>query len=188
MLRLVAVSREIAVCQSYFENRLSSSLPVRKQHMIGHLGMNYEVEIQTNGDLWFTSKLVGNPEPNRYWNAFGLINSNRSSDIIVEINIPLRSINRNVAGMYARDPQTNDIYLLHRGRVGGGRKGIGKRAFLEWYRINHPDWWLVINEGSGRTAEAIHVAHLSSETLLDDVKRFISHVCTFKQCAIDEKM
>jgi hypothetical protein len=69
----------------------------------------------------------------RYWNAFGLEDPFGSSRTpILEINPPLRGLNRQMAGVFLRD-ESGRIHLAHRGFVGGGRKGVGGGKFLEWY-------------------------------------------------------
>ena len=51
--------------------------------------------------------------------------------IVCEINPPLEGLDKRVQGAFARD---NDrIWLLYRGKIGGGRPGIGRRLFFENY-------------------------------------------------------
>lgn len=64
---------------------------------------------------------------NRYWNCFGIARPDpeKALQITVEVNPPLEGMDRKVGGAFARDPHAGDIYFVHRGRIGGGQKGIG---------------------------------------------------------------
>ncbi|GKT10995.1 HNH endonuclease signature motif containing protein [Desulforhabdus sp. TSK] len=67
--------------------------------------------------------------------------------------------------------------LLHRGKVGGGKKGIGKNAFLEWYgkapvKVYYDD----IKDSD----DAILVADLSASNVAGQVADFVHAVAMFK--------
>src|SRR2546426_6326116 len=47
---------------------------------------------------------------------------------------PKEGINRRCAGLFVRDDDDGAIYFTHSGKVGGGREGVGKSAFLSNYR------------------------------------------------------
>jgi hypothetical protein len=115
---------------------------------------------------------------NRYWNAFGVGDPTDSSgtlSITVEINSPLSGINRRVAGAFARDSD-GELYLMHRGKVGGGRKGIGKTAFMATY----PGAISTIAEG-GLTSNAIVIGRLGQPDFQASVAAFVSRVDRFKR-------
>jgi 5-methylcytosine-specific restriction enzyme A len=180
MLELISKASELEKCQAYLEKRLHDVLPEQKQIVIGHPGMSFEVPVWTDGDLWFTSRVVGEPQPNRHWNAFGSFRISDPSHIILEINIPLQGITRRIAGMFAKESLSEDVYLLHRGSIGGGRKGIGKQAFLGWYKQEYPDKLVDVSEGNRRITEAVHVTHLTSTDLKEDISSFVRNVGRFK--------
>jgi 5-methylcytosine-specific restriction protein A len=73
--------------------------------------------------IWLACDVIGK---SRYWNAFGTRNpkQNKMVPIGCEINFPLFGIDRRVSGGVAED-ETGRLSLVHRGRIGGGRKGIG---------------------------------------------------------------
>ena len=59
------------------------------------------------------------------------------------VSVPFEDINRRVGGAFAVDGD-DKVYLMHRGRIGGGRSGIGKNLFLEnfrgkWKRVQDGD-------------------------------------------------
>ena len=64
------------------------------------------------------------------WNIFGIqdpINIKNLS-LTCEINTPLNGTCRSTAGTFVRD-YDNRILVVHSGRIGGGKPGIGKAAF-----------------------------------------------------------
>ncbi len=71
---------------------------------------------------------------NRYWCAFGVDDPYPASllSITCEINPPKEGIDRRCAGLFVRD-ESGEVFLAHSGKVGGGRAGIGKGAFLEYW-------------------------------------------------------
>ena len=102
---------------------------------LGFQGGNIACSIywsQVHG-LWFCP---GKIEENRYWNAFGLSEDTPRQDsmlsIVCEINPPVKGLNRAVQGAFVRD-KNGHIFLLHRGKIGGGRPGIGRKLFFENY-------------------------------------------------------
>jgi hypothetical protein len=69
----------------------------------------------------------------RYWNGFGIYAADRSSQTVaLQINVPTDTNSATVAGFFAEEADTGDIFLMHSGKIGGGRRGIGKSAFLTW--------------------------------------------------------
>lgn len=180
MLQRVSKSDELTKCQTYFESRLHQVLPERRQLMVGHPGMSYEVPIWTDGQLWYTSRLIPELQPNRYWNAFGSFEYGNPSNIILEINISLEDSDRRISGMFARGSHSDDVCLLHRGGVAGGRKGIGKIAFLKWYKQHSSQNIVEVSEGRGHPAEAIQITHLESINLKKDITTFVENVRRFK--------
>lgn len=51
--------------------------------------------------------------------------------IVCEINPPLEGLDKRVQGAFACD--NGHIWLLHRGKIGGGKPGIGRKLFFENY-------------------------------------------------------
>ena len=135
--------QEIENAQREFVTRLEKSCDRKIQVRLGYQGGNVNCVINwsKNLGLWFHSrKLEGtfNFERiaiSRYWNAFGLSEvvpkQNSMLPIVCEINPPLEGLEKRVQGAFARD--NGRIWLLHRGKIGGGRPGIGRRLFFENY-------------------------------------------------------
>jgi hypothetical protein len=96
--------------------------------------------------------VFGVEELSRYWCAYGTMDpkAHRSVDITCEINPPTEGIDRRCAGVFLKDSGSG-LYLAHSGKVGGGRKGIGKTNFLEEYSGSREE----IEWPDGVTAEVV---------------------------------
>lgn len=124
--------------------RLSSEKIVA---LTGHKGSSYEKEVQYSEvlDMWWDMGGLSEGKSGiRYWNAFGIgkPQPKKLAYIICEINYPLEGINKRVAANWVKDGK--DYLLVHSGKIGGGRKGIGKNAFIDNYtgefeELNDPD-------------------------------------------------
>jgi HNH endonuclease len=112
---------------------------------------------------------------NRFWIAFGTedpsVHGDHSSlSITCETNVPRSGIDRRSGGAFYQ--KRAGIYLCHNGRIGGGRKGIGKAAFLAWYADRFGLTWppgIIVGAVSG-----------SKSKLLSDTAKFVLAVEQFK--------
>ena len=180
MLTIISNPANILIAQTLLGNRLQETLPQRDNlYTIGYQGGNYKTDcLYANEKFWFVSTTL----ENRYWNAFGLVsklNIKTSNNIAVEINIPLNRINRWIAGLFAEDSVTGNTTLLHRGNIGGGRKGIGKRQFLEWY----DEETVQVNSSSDSKKsidDVLFVADLNSSDIASQIGKFVMNVADFK--------
>ena len=185
MLRLVVEEKEITRCQKQFKSVLKSELPKKKKTIIGHQGGNFEDEIHHNNDLWYSEMLLTEDKVSiaRYWNGFGLgVRESGNQIIIVEINFVLSGDTKQVAGLFAKD-EAGKYYILHRGKVGGGRKGIGKDSFKNWYRGK----WVDVYDELGNAEETILIGSLNEKSLIGKVRAFVKEVELFKEEAISGK-
>lgn len=102
------------------------------QRSLGFRGGHVDADVfyQREVDLW----MAFGKEPSRFWNAFGFGKPSGSSmgSIVTEINPPVAGINRRTGGAFTIDPD-GQVYLVHNGKVGGGRPGIGKAQFLSYF-------------------------------------------------------
>ena len=171
--------RDIQRCQQLFRQSLIANLEPQGEYLIGHKGNSFRNEIFYNSEnrLWYSEFLDKESAIPRYWNGFGIgLQPNGTQKIIVEINIPIEGVSGRVSGIFAKDYQSDEYLLLHRGRIGGGRRGIGKQAFKNFFRGT----WVEVIEPDGKKSEAILVSRLNSPRLLDHLINFISEVNLFK--------
>ncbi len=178
MLRGVTSQSETRRCQKLLENTLGKGLNLKGCLKIGYRGRNATYPIKHNQTVWFMSKKHDNRS--MFWNAFGLDpDKNKQNNIVVEINIPTDGVALKVAsGMFAVD-EMGSIFLLHSGRIGGGRKGINKTNFLNWYL--QYDSMIEIKNGT-KVEKGILIGNVSlKEDLINGLIRYLRNVEYFKQ-------
>jgi len=184
MLHIIADEVEIRECQEELEILLRKNLNLESEYTIGFPGGSWNTSVLYDENIWFTSDEIEEADSAspRFWNGFGLVKElakNKSNNIAVEINIPTNGINRRVSGFFAKNNKTDEILLMHRGKVGGGRKGIGKNAFLSWYQ---PTMQQVIND-KGKIEEALIITSLKPKKFINGLTSFIEKVSRFKVLA-----
>ncbi|MDI6726665.1 MAG: hypothetical protein QMD32_06840 [Smithellaceae bacterium] len=143
---------------------------------IGHMGATIKARVSwaPRLDIWFISRTL---ESGRFWNAFGCGRPPEGSatPIGCEINFPLRGIDRRIGGLLAED-QAGQIYLLHRGRIGGGKRGIGQQLFRERYR----GAWTWLKDGTS-DSPAVVIGRIKSPLLARQVAQFVFKVEQLKR-------
>ena len=105
-----------------------------------------------------------NKNGGRFWICFGDTKPYKKNmlPITLEINPPHEGVNRRLGGAFVNDDRGN-IYLCHTGKIGGGRKGIGKGAFLEFCRG--------VGNISQKIPKNIYISELNAEIFI------IGNVC-----------
>jgi len=180
MLIAVTQKNEISKCQKILESSLKKALINREYLRIGRPGGSFENDVYYGEGLWYSYQFLDEDEVAipRHWNGFGLGKREDGNQIIVvEINPPIKDSTRQVQGLFAKSEHKSSYYLLHRGRIGGGREGIGKSAFEAWYR----GLWVEVYRTDGFVDEAILVAELESEDFIEQIKHFVEEVDQFKK-------
>lgn len=115
--------------------RLEECCDIKINAKLGHQGGTIPCTINWSSTLglWFYCQKL---EESRYWNAFGYSKippkENSTLPIIVEINPPIEGINRSVQGAFMVDAGKN-IHVAYRGKIGGGRSGVGRDLFFKNY-------------------------------------------------------
>lgn len=179
MLQIIEHKPEIRSAQKRLEKALCSSLSNQGKRNIGYPGGNTDNIVHSSGDgeLYCAFAPPSNSAVPRYWNSFGIFREEAPrQQIAVEINVPVDGNSARVAGFFARHTLSGDVYLMHDGGIGGGRKGIGKAAFLNF--ISDP---LVEVEGAQRTRSALMIANLDDAGLAALIWRFVQKVDAFKR-------
>jgi len=180
MLQIIKDKKEIKRCQSALELVLMKKLPSNGDFIIGYPGGSLNCTINYNNSIWYgTYPLTNSDSSPRFWNGFGLtdqLDVNKSNNITVEINIPLNDINRRVSGLFAIDDKTGDIFLLHRGGVGGGRKGISRSTFITWYDKKLTK----VNNENSKKEMALIIGNISKDNFITKLTDFIKNVSNFK--------
>jgi len=122
----------------------------------------------------------------RYWCCYGTADPEDQTmlSITVETNSPYEGVNRRIGGVFVRDDEGR-VYIAHSGKVGGGRPGIGKEAFWEFY--GGSDDVETVGWPDGRTSGVIVIGRIDSEHLPVHIARFVHEVARFKAAATSGK-
>ena len=186
MLTAIHRPQEIANAQEGFLRRMRRELRTSTPNVaFGFQGGGIALDQALSNDrIWFAHKALERAAVPRHWNAFGAepLESGRSHGITVEVNVAIDGVDRRVAALFAVDGKTGSTVLLHRGRIGGGRRRIGQEAFMEWYpgqRVMFAD-----PSRSGGREQAIPVADLESCEFLVQLESFVDAVHRFKAYAV----
>jgi hypothetical protein len=172
---------EIAAAYSQLRDRLiQGSRPISRPAGWQGGGGDFTVHWRPGEQIW--AILDADFAGNRYWCAFGTQDPTLASGLtlVCEINPPVEGVNRRCAGLFVRDADGR-IYLTHSGRVGGGRKGIGKQRFRAFLSDGDVRW---VRWPDGAESDVIVVGQVGEEDLPTRVARFVHAVEQFKQSAV----
>lgn len=134
MFEVLSNGSELAKKQMLFQQKFEPYIDETITAVIGFHGDNRQDETVHWSEklgIWMCFSEAGN----RYWNPFGIGNPKNESNLSItcEINIPFEGINRRIGGAFVCDNTTGDLYLMHRGTIGGSKKGVGKGLFERLY-------------------------------------------------------
>ena len=184
MLRTIEKGSQIKKAQREFEKIMRAWAQKKGTITIGGKGFHdpEKVSWSDNLGIWWTTYSVENrAHEKRFENAFGVEEpkweTKYGHSIPCVIDVPFEGINRRIGGAYAVDEETN-LYLLHRGRIGGGRMGIGKALFDENYRGER----VRVQDGD-MTLEMALVGELGTERFPYQVACFVKEVQRIKEQA-----
>ncbi len=145
---------------------------------LGHLGASIRAKVSWSEGLgiWFFSKKISEQ---RYWNAFGIGRPEAGSRVSItcEINFPFCGIDRRTGGAFAEDG-AGRVFVVHRGKLGGGRKGVGKGLFENHYR----GAWEWMDDGGEETPVAI-IGVLRSPRFARQIAQFVRKIERIKERA-----
>lgn len=145
---------------------------------LGHQGASFPAKVLWSKKLgiWKFSRCI---KEARYWNAFGVGKPQEASvlSITVEINFPWAGIDRKTGGAFARDAWGN-VFVIHRGKIGGGKKGVGKSLFEHNYR----GVWSFMEDGNSVSQVAI-IGALNSERFARQAAQFVKKIEKLKSTA-----
>ena len=148
---------------------------------IGYQGGYVEHAVHWHGRHGFWWLFDPKQAKNRYWCCYGTESPEGHSmlSVAVETNPPYEGVNRRTGGVFVRD-DGGRVYIAHSGKVGGGRPGIGKKAFWKFYggdQVESVQW------PDGRETQVIAISAIDSEHLQARMARFVREVARFKAAA-----
>lgn len=182
MIKVITDKKRITELHRKFQNQLSNFLTDEIYGWIGYPSGSFEDKIKYSDELniWISH----NEQSNRFWNGFGIgkPREGKNNPLNGEINFPFEGINRRVAGAFAQEDK-GKILVLHRGRIGGGKPGIGKNYFKNNFR---GDFVIAIDED--RETEFCLVGELNSNHFPKQVANFIKEIYRVKSIDKGEKI
>ena len=143
---------------------------------VGYRGGKVEAEVTWHASAGIWSLLDAGGVENRFWCCFGVQNPKdvKSLDIAVEINPRLEGTDLRVAGAFTRDVH-GMVHLCHNGKIGGGKPGVGKSAFLSHYRGE-----LTEMAYENRIVKVVDLGPISSRELPGRLGRFAREIARVK--------
>lgn len=186
MLVLIENQKEISKLQNKFMDIVERYFHKKIRKQIGYPGGGVgEVEISTNGDLWYWSSIDAHKNKgHKFLNWFGVIDDRKNLDISVELNIPLEGINNRVAGFFAQDPESKKTYLCHTGGVGGGTQGVGQTEFLVYANIPLKK----VQNSQGEVRKCIVLMGINNEENLIPLQNYINLIVSFKSAVRNKEL
>ncbi|MCU0583835.1 MAG: hypothetical protein MUE57_08360, partial [Syntrophales bacterium] len=170
MFRVLDDESTIRRCQRQFMRALRPCVTGRIAVKIGHPGESFRARVfwAEGPGLWYHTGAVAGE---RYLNAFGIGRPSAGSAVssTIEINVPMRSLDRKIGGAFARD-DGGRVFLVHRGKI-GGRRGVGKFLFESHYR----GVWSEVEDGDARSTVVV-IGELQSRRFVRQLAQFVRKV------------
>jgi hypothetical protein len=170
MIRTINDPKQI---RKLYKKLTEQLLPLFSEQMtctIGYHGGSFTetVHYARELDLWYATW----EEKEVIKNLFGTgrPNEHTSNSMTGQVNIPTKKINRSIAGTFAQT-EDQEILLLHRGNIGGGKENVGKQSFLENYRGDVEE---VEEQGAGTRFCVVGV--VDSPFFPEQLKNFIAEI------------
>ncbi len=178
MLKLIQDEGAIARYQKQFIRRFKPFVDEKIPVKVGHQGASFTAKVLWSNRLgiWRVSPKSGE---NRYGHIFGTGKPLPASHVPIacEMNFPSSGIDRKIGAAFARDHRGR-IFVIHRGKIGGGQKGIGKTLFENRYR----GVWVDMDEEGSTVAVAV-VGDLDSPRFPRQVAHFVHKIVIIKEAA-----
>lgn len=165
-MRLVEDAELITMYQSILEKKLFDIGSERIKCYVGYKGGSHEAEVvwSDKHGIWYYPRKLDK----KYWNAFGVTKPKEGKGISItaEINFPLGELNRSMNSAFVGND--GKIFIVHRGRMGGGRIGVDQELF----RSNYTGDWYEFFDGDKVSTGAL-VASLSSNDFVNQITQFV---------------
>jgi hypothetical protein len=171
VLKIVDDEKAIKKYARQFSGKFKPFIDEQIKVRLGHQGASFPAKVSWSKRLgiWTFSRPIKNI---RYWNAFGM-HKPRTGELLsitLEINFPWTGIDRKTGGTFARDFRGN-IFVTHRGKIGGGKKGVGKYLFEHNYR----GVWCFMEDGDSVTQVAV-IGALNSTRFALQTAQFVKKI------------
>ena len=176
MLKIIDDESAIKKYRRQFVKSFKPFIDDRINVHLGHSGGAFKAKVFWSNRLgiWMHLERVTG---NRCGHAFGVGKPSSAipASITCEINFPSHGIDRRIGGALAKD-RFGRVFVVHRGKIGGGKKGVGKSLFEKHYR----GAWSEMEDGDTVTAVAL-VGVLNSPRFVRQVTQFVRKVNQMKE-------
>ena len=135
--------------------------------------------------FWWGYQITGSSE-RRHWNAFGFaesFNDSKTLDITCEINFSLSGGTGRVDGAFAMD-ESDEVYIVHSGRIGDDRKEAGRQLFIEHFAGSRQ--WVDV-ELNNKSRKMVVVSALDDDLLIQNLAYFSREVRRIKKLTVKGK-
>jgi 5-methylcytosine-specific restriction enzyme A len=173
MFKVLENRQEIERAEITFQGLMKRRANQISRQNVGWPGGSREEEVSLSSELgiWWVMR---QHEEGRYWNVFGELfrgeGETRVENIGVEINFPLAGIRRSIGAAVAKDDY-GSISVFHRGKIGGGKKGVSKALFHE--RWKGP--WELVQDGD-RCTKMVFVGRFEDKSFPEKIADFVREV------------
>lgn len=180
MVTVIFEKKQIETLHKKFHQRLKDFLTEKIHCWVGFPSGSFEdtVKYSPDLDIWISHAR----HDTKFWNGFGVGKpiEGKGNSLNGEINFSFEG-KRSIAGAFAID-DTGKIIVLHRGKIGGGRPGIGKNYFTENFRGD-----FVSAVDGDRQSEFCLVGELESTHFPQQVANFINEIYRVKNIEFENE-
>ena len=178
MLKVISDQAAIKKYAGQFAKKFKPFIGEVIKVKLGHQGAGFPAKVLWSKSLgiWKFSQTI---KEVRYWNAFGVGRPEVPGVVSIasEINFPWAQIDRKTGGAFAEDAWGN-VFAIHRGKIGGGKKGVGKLLFEHNYR----GVWSFMEDGDSLSQVAV-IGDLKSSRFALQAAQFVKKIEILKSSA-----
>lgn len=177
MITVIANKREVNELIKHLHKQLDKFMIETIRCWVGYPSGSFEDEVMYSPELNIWKSNIKHNQENKFWNGFGIGRpiEGKNNSLIGEINFPHEGINRSIAGAFALE-DNGTILVLHRGKIGGGKPGVGKSIFVDNFRGDFVD----AIDGDRETTFCL-VGELNSDLFPSQVSTFIHEIQRVKR-------
>ena len=184
MLSLLTERDEIADAQETLESVLREEFGEHDDRDISFRPrVLRDQDVWTEAGYWYRPAVHEGGTTPRFLNWFGVLKDG-SLNITVEVNVAFERRKGTAEGFFARDDGTGALYLMHSGNIGGGRPGIGGRAFRTCYSKRAEPVFV----GNKCARFGFIVVPVQAADPTRSARRYIDSIRDFKKLVSDKKI
>lgn len=130
-------------------------------------------------NLWVSYDFVDDIAPHRHWFSYGIWESADMKRFVptCQTCMPEHGFDNRFGAAFASDAG-GTVYLLHSGKIGGGKKGVGKTGFWQYYTTEAVE---AILPSSQRSYEMACIGPVNSKNLPELLLAFVENVKEIKR-------